>query len=313
MSSVSRCWSRRRGWPVISSRLALLSVVAAAIAAPLAAQTRAIERGRHTISAPSIRIFNPAGRIEVRAWDRDSMHVVAEFSDPRLGFFSGGSESTMKMGLELREGADAGADTPPAILRVQVPRGTRLWIKSASASIEVSGITGDLDLASVNGRMDVTASPTVLTVEGMDGAVTVRGNSSVTRIKTAGGAVTVEGDPGDLTVSTVAGDIRLQLSAPVQRALVTSVNGEIVMSGAVANGGRVELQTHAAPVELRMPATQRADVLVSAFSGKVFSGFPDTERTALPGQPVRYRIGGGGAEIIVRSLKGSVMIAREKR
>ena len=75
----------------------------------------------------------------------------------------------------------------PATLEIRVPRNARLWVKSASASIEASGLTGELECSSVDGAIRIEGSLRLVVAESMDGNVNVAGPMGVVRLKGGGG------------------------------------------------------------------------------------------------------------------------------
>jgi DUF4097 and DUF4098 domain-containing protein YvlB len=186
-------------------------------------------------------------------------------------------------------------------------------VKAASARITVEGVTGELDLASVSGDIQVSGAPRVVTAESMDGTIDVQGDAAITRAKTADGPIRLSGPGGDLTVSSVSGAIQLRASRDVISARIESVTGRVTFEGPVSEEGNLDIQTHEAPITLALPGNQGATLDIAAFSGKVVNGFPDARRATAAGQPVRYTLRGGGAHITVRSLKGGVTIRRLER
>jgi hypothetical protein len=277
-------------------------------ATPLAAQ-ETVTRVVPADPDVSIRIFNLAGSTHISGWDGDSVRVRATVPRGAGRFFIGGAHAGIKLGVESEERLDA----PGAQLEIQVPRRARVWVKAASARITVEGVTGELDLASVSGDIQVSGAPRVVTAESMDGTVDVQGDAAITRAKTADGPIRLSGPGGDLTVSSVSGAIQLRASRDVISARIESVTGRVTFEGPVSEEGNLDIQTHEAPITLALPGNQGATLDIVAFSGKVVNGFPDARRATAAGQPVRYTLHGGGAHITVRSLKGGVSVRRLER
>ena len=81
-------------------------------------------------------------------------------------------------------------------LTMHVPRGARVWLKTGSADLTVTDVTGGLDLNVVGGSITVHGSPRELRAESMDGAVTIDGTPAWMRVKTATGDITLRGGAG---------------------------------------------------------------------------------------------------------------------
>lgn len=252
----------------------------------------------------SLRVFNLAGSITISGWDKDSVRVTHVVPPAAGRFFLGGAGTSLKLGVEGTDKPDA----PGASLEIHVPRRARVWVKSATARIDVDGVRGELDLASVSGGITTRNIAGVITAESMDGPLTISGDLSVLRLKSGDGAITIRGSASDLTVSTVSGAVSVQTTRELVSGRIESVTGRITFAGPVSPAGMLDLQTHAAPIVLALPASQSATLDVIAFSGKVLNGFAGARRSATPGEPVRYTLLGGAAHIAVRSLKGGVSI-----
>ncbi len=284
-----------------ASLLVLLS------AAPLAAQDRAPDRRLAIASDASIRILNLAGSIRVSGWDHDSIAVAG--TPPQGGgmLLMGGSERGVKVVVE----ANAATDLPGTHLDIHVPRGARLWVKSATATIAIEGVTGEVEASTVTGAITVRGTPSVLVAESMEGDLDVAAPARVTRLKTAGGAITVRDAANEISATSVSGPIRLTGARNVSSGRLESVSGSVVFNGAVAAGGSLDLQTHDAPIEILLPPQQNAVVEVSAYGGKTINRIPGLAGSPGKGKVVQYRLGNGRARVVARSLKGDVSLRRQ--
>ncbi|HEX4628703.1 MAG TPA: hypothetical protein VH137_07930, partial [Gemmatimonadales bacterium] len=194
----------------------------------------------------SVRIVNSFGTIRVMGWDADSLGVSARLA-PRAGKFSAaGDTGVRKLWVDVPPQA---GDSGRADLTVHVPRGVRLWVKSATADIAVEGVDGLLDLNSVSGVIHVLGTPQDVTAETMLGDVEIAGGTGRARVKTVSGRVLLRGASADLGASTLSGNIVVRAAGwqrggtGVQRGKFESVTGEIHFDGEVGRGGVVELES----------------------------------------------------------------------
>ncbi|MGE5927611.1 MAG: DUF4097 family beta strand repeat-containing protein [Gemmatimonadota bacterium] len=276
-------------------------------ATPLAAQDRPPDRRLAAASDASIRILNLAGSIRVSGWDRDSIAVMG--SPPPGGgmLLMGGSERGVKVVVE----ANAATDLPGTHLDIRVPRGARLWVKSATAAIAIDGVTGEVEASTVTGAITVRGTPGVLVAESMEGNLDITAPARVTRLKTAGGAITVREAANEISATSVSGVIQVLGARDVSSGRLESVSGRVIFNGAVAAGGSLDLQTHDAPIEILLPARQSAVVEVSAYGGKTINRIPGLSGSPGKGKAVHYRLGNGRARIVARSLKGDVSLRQQ--
>jgi DUF4097 and DUF4098 domain-containing protein YvlB len=246
-----------------------------------------------------VRIVNPSGRIRVIGWDVDSL-AVSGHGPGRLA--AAGTASVRKL-LVTGGGAE---------LEVRVPRGARVWAKSASADIDVVGVDGTLDLNSVAGAIHVVGTPADVTAETMGGPVELAGGSGRARVKTVSGDILLRGASVDLGASTLSGTIVVRAAGwqrggtGVQRGHFESVTGDVRFDGELGRGGIVELESQSGAIALRVPATTVADFDLVTIGGSVtnrLTAVPPAERGVL-----RFSTGAGGAQVTARSFKGSISL-----
>ncbi|HEU5050214.1 MAG TPA: hypothetical protein VFU00_07840 [Gemmatimonadales bacterium] len=275
------------------------SAVLALRPAPLVAQGPA----RRFAVAPdaSVRIVNLVGSVRVIGWDRDSLVVTGAPPEGGGTLLAGGGRAAVKVVVD--------AGPLPAVgtaLEIHAPRMARLWIKSATAPIAVEGMRGEIDVATVSGQISIRGAPSLLTAESMDGDLLIEAPARVTRLKTAGGAIVVTGAAGDVTATSVSGPIRLRGSVITGR--LESVSGEIVCNAGVAAGGRLDLQTHEAPITLLLPPGAGVTVEASTYGGRTESMIPGAAGKPTRAKAVQYVIGSGRAWAVLRSLKGDLTL-----
>lgn len=271
----------------------------------LAAQTP-VDRRAEVSPRASIRIQNLVGSTRIVAWDRDSLVLTGTVPRSASVYFgTGASGSAAKVGIETPVDGAGG----PAHLELRVPRRARVWVKSATADIEVSGVEGGLDLYAVSGTIVVRGRPSELTAESMDGAVTVEDAAPWTRVRTASGAVTVTGGD-DLVLTSVSGTV-VYRGTGFRRAHLESVSGDIDVTGAPDRTGRLEVESHSGRVMLALPAGTGAEMDVQTLYGEIRNVFTDVRPRRLPdlqGWDLLFTAGGGGPDIVVRTFKGPIEI-----
>jgi hypothetical protein len=108
----------------------------------------------------ALRIVNMVGSVVVHGWNKDTV-LVRGTLNPADRFFAGGGYTGVKMFVE----SENDRDPKPARLEVWVPSRVRLWIKTATANIDVSDVTGGLDLYVVSGTITVNGNPHELNAE----------------------------------------------------------------------------------------------------------------------------------------------------
>src|SRR5215216_4620484 len=125
----------------------------------------AVERRAAIAADASIRLAGAITSLRVVGWDRDSLVITGTM--PKGWRFDGGVAGGATLGRGAKFFIEAPGDDYPtgATLEVRVPARARVWAKSGSADIEVSGVTGGLDLNIVGGSVTVSSAPREINIE----------------------------------------------------------------------------------------------------------------------------------------------------
>ena len=257
----------------------------------------------------SIRIHNMAGSIRIEAWNRDTLAISGTVSDAATNrFFIGGTRRAAKMGVE----GPLELDQAPAHLYIRVPARAKVWVKSASANIVLSGLNGGVDAFSTSGNIRFEGEPDQLNLETMDGNIDVTAGGTWIRAKTASGTITIRGPGEDVGATTVSGSINI-LAAGMRRARLESVTGDLSFSGWLARDGALAVENHSGTIDILLPLDIYADFDLSSYHGAIRNEF--RPYTQPPGQTGAEQVfsngGGGGADITVRTFKGSIVLRKK--
>jgi DUF4097 and DUF4098 domain-containing protein YvlB len=285
----------------------LISLIAAiVVATPLSAQKK-VERRLPLGMEAAVRVHNMVGSVIVHGWNKDTVLVrgtLAEGDD----FHMGGSYTGAKMFVE----SSNDRDPKPTRLEIWVPARVRLWVKTATADIDVTGVSGGLDLYVVSGTIDVTGNPRELNAEAIDGDIHVSGSSPWIRVKSATGAITFRGASADAALSTVSGAIKVE-GGLFERAKIQTVTGNITFAGQLDRSGAFDFDTHAGTVDIAVPDKTNASFSVVTIAGRIDNRVSRTRAFAGRfgrGEELTTETGDGGAKVSVRTFKGPVTIRR---
>jgi hypothetical protein len=270
-----------------------------------------VERRAAIAADASIRFGGAMSSLRIIGWDRDSLVITG--SMPAGWRFDGGVGGPAGgLGRGAKFFFDAPGDAYPtgATLEVRVPARARVWAKSGSADIEVTGVTGGLDLNIVGGSVTVSSSPRELNIESMDGTVRVTAGAAWLRVKTATGDIDVRGGSEDAGLSTVSGTIRVG-DGRYERGKFETVTGDVVYNGDVGYKGSLDMTTHSGRIELRLPPKLDLDLDAATVTGTIENAV--TSRRPIAGREGRgmelgFSSGNGDTRVVVRSFKGNVVL-----
>jgi hypothetical protein len=288
-------------------RIVMALVAIAASGASLHAQQK-VHTAYAATADVSVRLFASVGTVHVQGWDKDSVvvtGVVASGSQVALGTPGSGPSRGLKFFVEspteqaVREGS----------LTMRVPRGARVWLKTGSADVTVSEVTGGLDVNVVGGSIVVHGSPRELRAESMDGAVTIDGSPSWMRVKTATGNIAVRGGE-DIGASTISGTIDAR-GGEVERAKLESTTGAIRVALGLTRGASIEMETHSGPIEVQLSRKSPPEVDAATVTGAIENLWSKTAPVAgREGRGMTLTSGGGPMDgrVVLRSFKGKVTL-----
>ena len=261
------------------------------------------------IPAVSIRLFAAVGEIRVIGWDRDSVDVSGVVpSGARVEMYAGSPFERAK-GMKMFVEAPADGSGREGKLVMRVPHDARVWLKTGSADMDISGVTGGLDLNVVGGSITVHGNPKELRAESMDGSVTIDGTPEWLRAKTATGDITLRGGQ-DVGASTISGTIRSS-GGEVERAKLESTTGAIVFATGLTHNASLELETHSGPIDLQLPVRIDVEIDAATITGAIDNQWTRARPVAGRegrGMTLTTSSGMGGGRIVVRSFKGTVQL-----
>lgn len=257
----------------------------------------------------SIRVHNYNGSISITGWDKDSVSLVGTIAG-QVNLFGGGSRRSAKMGLESGDVNTA----PVADFVIFVPSRARLSVRGAATTIEIKNFAGTVDASTLSGRLKIAGPVTEITAETMDGDIDVEASPTYFRGKTATGRINWTGSSDDVALSTVSGTIVLA-SSTLYRGRAESISGDIKFTGAVKPGGHVMFESHGGDVTLSLSKETVGELIVDAPISRIMGDLLQ----AVPGQPrqLQMKIPRGTprgntapADILARSFKGRVTVTQ---
>jgi len=293
---------------VVPKSLTAILAAMFVIASPLAAQKK-IERRIPLGMEGAFRVMNMVGSVVIHGWSKDTVLIRGTLA-PGDQFYAGGGYTGAKMFIESANDRNP----KPTNLEIWVPARARVWVKTATAPIDVDGVDGGLDLYTVSATIEVTGNPRELNAEAIDGDIHIAGSPAWLRAKSASGAITFRGASSDAGLSTVSGGVKVE-GGPFERTKIETVTGNVSFSGRVERSGTFDFDTHSGSVDIAVPDKTGASFSVVSIAGMITNnvsrGMPTTGRFGR-GSELTTEIGDPGAKISVRTFKGAVTLRRTK-
>ena len=245
---------------------------------------------------------NDAGRIEVRAWERNEMRIQAEH----------GSRDEIRIetrGDVIRVEARRRHGRPIVDYRITVPAGMALQVGGVHAEVHVEGVRGDIQAESVEGDIIVRGGGGSMNLSSVEGDIILDGARGRVQINAVDGDVHVSNVVGDVTIENIDGELILE-NIDATRVDANTVDGDVRYSGTIRDGGRYRFTSHDGDVTLAVPAGINATISVATFDGEFVSDFPLQLNRAQAGRRFSFTLGSGSATVELESFDGEIILQR---
>jgi DUF4097 and DUF4098 domain-containing protein YvlB len=268
-----------------------------------------------------------SGSITVRGWDQGQVRVQAgddkRVQLKRADTANGNAPATRLQVIFFEpeageQGEECGGSTD---VRLDVPRGATVFLKTQEGDIDVSDVA-EARVGTSNGDVILRRLSRAVEAMSMSGDMSLRDSSGNVRLKTLSGSIevvnikaTAAGDT--LLANTVSGDVILDGVEPA-RVEAGTISGEVSMTGALARGGHYEFKTTSGDITLTLPESSSFKLDAQVFSsGIVDSSFP-IKLTSI-GSPVKTSdserlvgtYGTGDATLNLSSFSGTLRLRKK--
>ena len=267
--------------------------------APQTDETVAVQRGGR------LTVNNFAGEVILRAWDRDSLRVVARHqarttvnirpTSGGIAITSSGSRGPASVDYEI---------TAPAWMPVRI-EGTYNFVTVEGTQAEVFADT-------VRGDVVVKGGTGVVTAKSVQGEVQISNARGKVTASSVNEKVTITDTSGDISVESVNGAITMTgIDSKIVEA--TTVNGTIVYEGKLADGGHYTFGTHNGDVLLGLSDPVNATFTLRTYQGSVSAEFTlegYNPADARRGRRVSATVGNGSADVNLETFGGSIRLRK---
>lgn len=294
-------------------RIACMAAATLAALAPPAQSAQNITKRAAVAADVAVDVSNVQGRVDVSAWDRNEVELVAvlESDKDTLDFVA----SEREVRIEVRRPEKHkhwNGDDDDAILTLRVPKGTRLAVSTVSADLAVTGVRGVQRLNTVSGDLRTQAFDESVSTRSVSGDITLSGQggkAAVTSDNVSGNSV-ITGIRGSFDGETVSGDIDVTIGA-AERLNAKTVSGDLRASAELTSAARVSLGSVSGEISLAIKPPVNAEFEADSFSGDIESCFGAQARSRSkygPGKELRHTQGNGGARVYVKTLSGEISL-----
>jgi DUF4097 and DUF4098 domain-containing protein YvlB len=267
--------------------------------APKTDETVPVQKGSR------LTINNFAGEVVIHTWDKESVHVVARHQSrtkvsirPNAAGLS--IQATGTMGPQGSVDYDI---TAPAWMPINV-EGTYNFVT-------MDGVQGDVFANTVRGDIVIKGGNGV-TAKSVEGEVQIEGARGKVNVSSVNEKIRITDTTGDITAESINGGISL-IGIDSKSVEASTVNGNIVYEGKLAEGGRYSFGTHNGDLSLGVPESANATFTIRTYQGSFSTDLPlpgvsraDIQR----GKRVVTTLGNGSADVSLETFGGSIRVRR---
>jgi len=300
-----------------SPLLLLAFAIAGTLAAPAAFAATPIDQTRPLDARGRIEIENLKGRIQVRAWNRNEVHIGGSLGEgvERLVIEGSGDHLVVRVQYPKQFGAWRGDRSGPTDLQLQVPLRASLDVSSVSAAVDIDGVAPQtLSVDSVSGGVVIAGAPDHADINSVSGDQQLTLNSRDVKVESVSGDVVLRGRlGGDVHGETVSGQLWFDShGAGVERLSTNTVSGDTTLHVALNNGGELKAETVSGDIHLRLPKALSARVSAKSFSGTLSAPGAKVDKEEYgPGSSLDQRYGSGAGEIHLETFSGDAELVLE--
>ena len=264
-----------------------------------------------------IDISNITGEVTITAWDRNEVHVGGQLGNGAEPLAIEGTDNDMSIKVQaqgqsgwLNWGGDKSMSA--TTLDISVPRGASLKVNVVSAPLSVDGINGgDINVNSVSARVRINAQTPVLNVVTVSGNLAFSGQAKQAKLQTVSGDILAPSLGSMVDLQTVSGHIQVG-GGPWQQLNLGTVSGDVQLTGGLASGGTMSIDSMSGDLQLQFPASLSSNVHASTFSGDLRSDFGTPKQPEHgPGSTLDAVAGSGNGKISIETFSGDLRIRKQ--
>jgi DUF4097 and DUF4098 domain-containing protein YvlB len=237
----------------------------------------------------------------VTGWDERNIRVRGRAEDGYLHFDASSKRVTIS---PSRSGDDA-------MIQISVPRGVQVVAHTNDGDITIRGTRGDVDASSSSGGIEVSDAAAV-EVSTLSGDVDVAQATGAVTATSSSGDLTLRGCSGKVDATSSSGDLSISRSTSKTVSAITT-NGEVTFDGTLVAQGSYSLTSHSGDVEVVLAKDASAQVGVGTWSGTIDTEVPvtiksDAGSTRDMTKHFSFTLGGGSAKLTAESFSGDIVI-----
>lgn len=302
-------------------RTAILSIALLAIPSLASAQRGTRDTTIETSTPPLVDISAASGKVVIRSISGNTVNVQGLGRDQLIRVLdaaimvAGNNANSL---TDRRQRSREAPDRSQGLLELDVPRGSRIVLKTMSADLLAESFWGDVDFTSASGDLQLVNSQGNVIARTLSGDISIAGQPSSVQVTTASGDITVHGVTSKAEVHSISGDIVINGRA-LSSLIAETVNGDVSFNGNFAENASVKITTHSGDISLDLSGQLRAQLEWISVLGDLTSSATlvrndgGTDGSRSKGGRKRFQVDGGGPlRIVITTFSGDTHIRKKE-
>lgn len=254
-----------------------------------------------TTASPRVSISNLSGKVLVKGWDRQQVHVVYTIVSRKVAVDTEQIPAhgpAYKVHFTTYLVNRTGPEQSPAVdYVVQVPTGASVEIHDPQGSVKVESVKGDT------------------TIDSLGGNISVADSSGHLSVRSVGGNIEVIRPSGRVEAYSINGNLHF-VNPTSDRLRGTTTSGRILYEGDFQSGGDYVLSDYSGDITVACPSSASFELDAKTVRGKLDNQFPIVSRghsqSFLPSANSIFGTQGSGqATLEVTSFSGTIHIRQQ--
>jgi len=245
-----------------------------------------------------------SGEISIGTWERDQLELRG--ADDEVALLVRRSGSTVRVvqdDTKRRRRSVEASIRLPSWVDVEVSGlSLDVWIDGVHGRVQVSNMSGDVWVRDAEGAVDVRTIEGEIDVSSAYGGVSASSQADDVRLRNVSGPVSVHSGSGDIELIDIEStDVRAETQ-----------DGDVVFSGTIAQAGDYGFFVHDGDAIIAIPSSSSAQVSVSTFDGEFESEFPVVIERFTGGREFDFQVGTGQARIQIQVFDGEIRLVQRR-
>ncbi|MCB1644717.1 MAG: DUF4097 family beta strand repeat protein [Pseudomonadales bacterium] len=292
------------------------------------AEQRRVDETRVAKSDGFVEISVVRGNLDIEGWGRDEISVEGRLDEQTREFVFDTDGNGAVIAVRLPNNTNDWCCNEGSDLRIRVPENSHISVTTVSTEVDVSNISGGIELGGVSGDVTLVDVHNRVNVTSVSGEIQLRNADGKIRLKSVSGEVVAEDVRGEGSFKSVSGEVRIRnydgelvtesVSGDIDLVDVvyselrgSTVSGDVEVNGRMKENGLLEFDSVSGSLRAKFKGEVNARFDLQTRSGSVRNRLSEHEATKsryVRDETLRMTLGDGSGEVMLETRSGDVIV-----